>query len=285
MITNIITQKKYIGQTRRNIITRWKEHISLAFSNRNKSKGPLQYSIKRHGSRNFTIKLLENCDNDDVDDKERHYIKTLKTRVNEQGYNISRGGSGYRGPNTCNTQAGEKNSFYGKTHTEITKQKIRTSLRRYNTLIGRGHKRVLTQEEKKLNRARGAARGAQKRKELWKKIGHPRLGKTHTQETKNKIRNAHKGKQLSHEHKKKIGDSHRNIPKGPFTTEHKTKLSNAAKKRKKEPRAIPVRRSDGVMFETLKDAMISVNKNYAKLIKDCCNGLRKDAYGYGWQWL
>lgn len=73
VITNIITGKKYIGQTvthRKNknkyrpfgSISRLKDHISEAINNTKENQCKiLNNSIRKHGSHNFDVKLITRC--------------------------------------------------------------------------------------------------------------------------------------------------------------------------------------------------------------------------------
>jgi len=92
-ITNTINQKSYVGLTRKdNPTDRWKEHI------RNATAGRLDYPIyvamRKYGTHNFRFKILEECGEDKVTERERHFIKELNT-YNDGGYNATTGGEGW----------------------------------------------------------------------------------------------------------------------------------------------------------------------------------------------
>lgn len=106
-ITNTVTNKMYIGQTCKDINTRWRNHIS---SIKNERGCPaLRDAIKKHGFDKFEFKLLLICFDDCIYDIERYYIAKFNTRV-PNGYNISPGGMG--------------GGFTGLQHTEETKKII-----------------------------------------------------------------------------------------------------------------------------------------------------------------
>jgi group I intron endonuclease len=90
-ITNIITQKLYVGQTKRSIQRRFKSHISEA--NRNLYDTYLHRSIRKYGKENFTIDLLEECNSDNISKREIFWIQTLNTKA-PNGYNLHEGGFG-----------------------------------------------------------------------------------------------------------------------------------------------------------------------------------------------
>lgn len=92
-ITNNINHKSYIGLTRKdNPTDRWKEHI------RNASEGRLDYPIylamRKYGTHNFRFRILEECSEDRVSERERHFIKEFNT-YRDGGYNATTGGEGW----------------------------------------------------------------------------------------------------------------------------------------------------------------------------------------------
>ena len=84
-ITNLINNKKYIGITSRNIKIRFQEHCS--------HKRTLIYNaVQKYGKENFKIETLEkNISKEEIDDRERYFIKKYNTLV-PNGYNLSTGG-------------------------------------------------------------------------------------------------------------------------------------------------------------------------------------------------
>ena len=59
LITNLLNGKQYIGQTRRPVLRRFKEHCSL------KEKGTvLNNAIKKYGIDNFKIEIVRKCNTD-----------------------------------------------------------------------------------------------------------------------------------------------------------------------------------------------------------------------------
>ena len=90
-ITNLINGKEYIGQTSLSIQERFKQHIHDA------NKGyynhrPLYNAFNKYGIENFIIEELEECDFQEVNQKEIEYINKFDTYSN--GYNATLGGEG-----------------------------------------------------------------------------------------------------------------------------------------------------------------------------------------------
>lgn len=90
-ITNTVTQKCYIGQTKRTIQRRFTSHISEA--NRNLYDTYLHRSIRKYGKENFIIELIEECNQENISDREIFWIQTLNTK-SPNGYNLHDGGYG-----------------------------------------------------------------------------------------------------------------------------------------------------------------------------------------------
>jgi hypothetical protein len=101
-MTNIITDKIYVGQTRSHKknknkyrpfghIGRFNEHISEALNNtKNSQSSCLNNSIRKHGKNAFKTEIIELCSIDSLNDRETHYIKNLCAQF-PKGYNIREG--------------------------------------------------------------------------------------------------------------------------------------------------------------------------------------------------
>lgn len=89
-ITNLIDNKKYIGQSV-DIYVRWGNHKSALRNNRHDNKH-LQNAWNIYGEENFIFEILSICDTDIIDDVETEYIKLFNTMNRECGYNRESGG-------------------------------------------------------------------------------------------------------------------------------------------------------------------------------------------------
>ena len=93
-ITNIITNKIYIGRTRKTIQERFLAHCYAAQQNKAK-RLKIQNSIRKYGSENFTIELVYECqDEAEYATKEQEYIKLYNSTDPNIGYNVHEGGDG-----------------------------------------------------------------------------------------------------------------------------------------------------------------------------------------------
>lgn len=87
-ITNKVTGKSYIGQTRYTLEFRWRQHLHK------KDNTYFHNSIKKYGPDNFTKEILEECEYSELNSKEIYYIAKYNTFNN--GYNLTIGGDGNR---------------------------------------------------------------------------------------------------------------------------------------------------------------------------------------------
>lgn len=94
-ITNLINNKVYIGQSI-NINKRTKEHFYKAeLESGQDYNSPLHRAIRKYGEENFLVELLEECSVEDLDEREKYYIK-INNSIIPNGYNISHGGQKVR---------------------------------------------------------------------------------------------------------------------------------------------------------------------------------------------
>ena len=101
-ITNTITNKCYIGQTRSHRLNRdkyrpfgymgrFKDHVSESRSNKKNQSKCLNSAIIKYGCDNFTCELLITCELERLNEYEIKYIKEYNTKY-PTGYNLTDGG-------------------------------------------------------------------------------------------------------------------------------------------------------------------------------------------------
>lgn len=128
-VTNRINGKVYIGQTVRNLQERMEEHArhtNTAFDK----------ALRKYGLDAFDVEEIDSASTmDELNQKEMHWIKFYNSIV-PNGYNMCEGGGNTRGfhhseiskrkmsESKSISYLGEKNPFFGKTHSESSKQKM-----------------------------------------------------------------------------------------------------------------------------------------------------------------
>lgn len=91
-ITNKVNGKLYIGQSI-NIAQRWKAHKTRPFNfNSTQYESPLYRAIRKYGLSNFTFEVLEECTEEELNQKEKSYIAYYQSCNPEKGYNLTTGG-------------------------------------------------------------------------------------------------------------------------------------------------------------------------------------------------
>lgn len=97
LIRNKINNKIYIGQSV-NIKRRWLEHLRSGQPEKYPIKSqrdmnvPIHKSMQKYGIDNFDITVLEICEQEQLNDKEKYWIKILSSNDKNIGYNIGEGG-------------------------------------------------------------------------------------------------------------------------------------------------------------------------------------------------
>ena len=138
-ITNRKTGKQYVGQTvthRKNKnkyrpfghIGRFNDHVSEAINNtKTKQCTYLNNAIRKYGEDNFDSELLEMCDKDKLDSREKYYIKDMDTMY-PKGYNLTQGGKTGTdvivNNNSDLNEVKKRGREFGYIHKDSTKKKM-----------------------------------------------------------------------------------------------------------------------------------------------------------------
>ncbi len=121
---------------------------------------------------------------EDLNKKEKYFIKLFNSQNPQIGYNVHKGGQGGNSLNNIDAWSqlhqGKKNGMYDKHHSDITKQKI--------SKANKGRK-----YSNEINKTKGRP-GVLKPNGFGEKIRQANLGKSISEETKQKISNSLKGK-------------------------------------------------------------------------------------------
>jgi len=91
IIENDLNEKKYVGKTTKpNPYQRWKEHkYSYQSPHFNMT---IYHAMRLHGIDNFSFYVIEHCDDDKIDEREKFWISEYNTYLD--GYNSTYGGEG-----------------------------------------------------------------------------------------------------------------------------------------------------------------------------------------------
>jgi len=144
IITNIINNKVYIGQTvshRKNkgkyrpfgFNGRFNDHISEAINNTKKNQCTyLNNSIRKHGRDAFSVKLIEMCKLNELDNREKFHINNSNSLF-PHGYNLTKGGKTLKHVNVINNENlndyKKRGRQFGYKHNDQTKEKMSKRLK------------------------------------------------------------------------------------------------------------------------------------------------------------
>ena len=90
-IINDINEKVYIGQTKETLSSRFSKHCWDA-QNKAEKHSHLHAAIRKYGAEHFSICQVEECPNENLDDREKFWISYYDSYSN--GYNATLGGDG-----------------------------------------------------------------------------------------------------------------------------------------------------------------------------------------------
>lgn len=135
IIENVQTHKVYIGRSK-NLSKRKKEHFRMLRKNVHHNIH-LQRSFNKWGRKNFVFKVLEVCEKESVlFDREKFWLDYFYETDWRMCYNISRDSTTPMTGRKHTEEAkrkmskqkiGIRNSFFGKTHNQDTREKIRNA--------------------------------------------------------------------------------------------------------------------------------------------------------------
>lgn len=172
LITNTITGMKYVGQTKRDAMKRFKEHCTIA-ENTNRNLH-LYNSMRKYGVDKFTFEILESdVEERDLDDRERYYIEKYDTL--NTGYNYTAGGGGMRGYH----HSEETRRKFGASISKVM-WKINTPERTAKIIAAQKGRKFTEEHKRHIKEAVGDRYGE----------NNPFFGKQHSEETRDKISSA-----------------------------------------------------------------------------------------------
>lgn len=181
MTTNLINNRKYIGQK--------KSEVFLG----NKYLGSgiiLRQAVRAYGKENFQVVLIEECDTkEELDEKEKYYIELYNAAYSDEFYNIALGGQSQAHVHSEEEKKKISEKQIGKKLSDETKQRISLSLKEHYL----EHPACAISEEQKL------------------KISEKMKGRAVDDEVRMKISESHIGVPLSDHHKQRISENHADV--------------------------------------------------------------------------
>ena len=246
LITNLINNKKYVGQTiqTKGYKKRFKEHIYSALNHKTHISC-LHKAISKYGPDNFEVKLLiHNIPEDKIDFYECLWIDKLNTYYRNYGYNMTFGGSGVKGYH----------------FTEDVKTRMSCAAKQYWENLSSD------EYERQCHLRSERFKGVPKSEEHKKHLSESRITSGVAKGKNNPFYGRHHS-----EHSKQLIGQKNSKPIGMFSIE----TGECIKKFNSTYEAV----------DYLLNNNITKNKDAASRISKICRGLGKTAYGYNWKFL
>lgn len=248
-IERIKTGKKYIGQ-----------HLGTIDDDYWGSGVAISKAIKKYGRDEFKKYTLEECNIENLNDREQYWIKHYNTFLGE-GYNMDNGGA-------CNS--GYWANLSDEKKAEIHSKRLANRPKNFKQIMHQTHTyRDNRAISKKL-------KGRTYSKETIQKMSDAAMGRKLTDEAKAKISKANLGKTLTPQQCANISKNTKGKPKSFRTEEHKQKLRKPVKQLDLNGNFIK-------LWEAVSFAGNELNIDYTSISK-VCNGKAKTAGGYKWEW-
>ena len=278
-IKNTINNKIYVGQSV-NLESRFTDHKSALRNNRHFNKH-LQDSWNKYGEESFEFNIIEECEDQNLDEREQFYIAKYDSMNPLFGYNRNSGGS-------TNKQLSEElkkhlsSVLMGHYVSPETIEKLRISH------IGKHLSEVAK------HKVSIASKGRTPSEETKRRISKANKGRTASEETKRKLSEAHKGHKWTEEQRLKVVGKYRgeNNPNFGRKASEETRKKQSEAKKGKSPwnkgkscpnRYKPVKDlTNNIMYESVKEAK---EKTGISHIHECASGKRKTAGGIKWKYL
>lgn len=185
-ITNQLNQKLYIGLTTKTRPTdRFSQHRYLAnHPEQEASESYLHKAMRKDGINNFSFEIIEECSNDQLEEREMYWINYYHTWIGDpkcNGYNLTKGGEGTKGfsRQQSATEKQHKKEIltqYYINHPEKKEEQRQRTLQLWQN------------EEYRQKVTNGVKNFYDKHPDIFKGENNPMYGKKHTEEALSKIK-------------------------------------------------------------------------------------------------
>lgn len=271
-ITNLINNKIYIGKTNYSIETRWNQHICAAYSQNNINyNNILHKAIRKYGKENFQIEKIDEIDNDkELSILEQYYIQKYNSCIlqeNNNGYNMTYGGEG-------NCIVNKEDIFYlwdeGKGSIEIH------NILNYHTDTIKKYLETYQNYNKEIDISRN--KGG--------KIVYQFDYNGNLIQEFPSILSAAKELEVDRNVILRCCKKEKNSCKGYYWSFNKNDKFDV-KQLYQQKKYVIIQKENNKIINTYNSFVAAgkaVNIKNTKLIKECCEGKRKSAYGFNWEY-
>lgn len=204
-ITNLINGKVYIGQTRGSVDRRFKRHCTASPGKR----FAIWHAITKHGQNNFKVETIDSASTlEELNDKERYWIKYYDSTDRNRGYNLNEGGGAGALPSA------ETRKKIGDAHRGRKRPPFSKDTRMKISLAAKGRKASSETKTKmsatRKGRSRPEIKGKKRSEEAKKAISKSLKGKKRPPHVIEAVKRAHKGAKRSEVTKTKLKEVWKN---------------------------------------------------------------------------
>lgn len=257
IIRDLENNKVYVGSSK-NPQNRKYEHFSNLRNNKHKNEH-LQNAWNKYGERNFVFEIVENCNLNNLIEREIYFINKFDSLVNTNGYNKL------------------KPSGTHFIHSEESIGKMKFSRKDYRPTKETKQKTSKTMSEKPLT---------EKRLEILKKMQEGRKGTFHTLETKQTISKTKTGVSIwTLEERQQMSIDRKGVKKN-LTNEERQRRSDFMKNRNvssKTKTKMAEKKSKAVLKINELGEIVAEYKSL-KYLKNRTNKRNKDSYNFMWKY-
>jgi group I intron endonuclease len=239
--TNLINYKVYIGRTVNSLKSRISNHYTYARSNKPKDKLYFYKAINKYGENNFEWEIIDKAyNNDELNEKEKYWIKRYKSMNSSYGYNLREGGKGGKLSERTKKKMSDSQkkrtwkhtqAWYDNIHKYLAQRQFSSETLKKMSDSHKGIKMTSINKEKLRQRMLGKqySLGRHQSEETRRKIsvGQKGMPKPKPIDFGEKIRKSRIGFRYTDEQKKELGQAHKN----KMTDEIRKHLSEGQKKR------------------------------------------------------
>jgi group I intron endonuclease len=248
-IERIKTGKKYIGQ-----------HLGVIEDNYWGSGSAISKAIKKYGKKSFKKYILEECNLEDLNEREQYWIKCYNTFLGE-GYNMDDGG--------------KSNSGYWATLDDDKKAEIHK--KRLNNRPDDFKERCkLAAKDRDFSYLSEKLKGRIYSKETLSKMSESAKKRGVIEKNIQKAWDAKRGSKLTPEQCNNISKATKGKKKPPRTEEHKSKLRKPVNQFDLQGNFIKT-------HESVSSASLETGGDYTG-VSNCANGKLKTSGGFIWKW-
>ena len=272
-IINKSNDKIYIGKTTYTIAYRWNQHISAATSDKEKDDYNylLHKAIRKYGADNFTVEVVEEVEDESkLSSREMYWISHYNSCILEEdsnGYNMTYGGEGVSKINKQKIYQLWENGFGSL---EITKQTGHHSTSIKNIL------ETLDGYSKEIDFARNTGNTVFQYNEKGELIGsYPSI--------------SYAARQVGVDPSviSKCCHGHKKSAAGFFWSFKSNEKFEPQKLKTWQTHKVGQYSLNNELickYNSLTEAIRAMGKKQPKYIKECCEGKRKEMYGYIWKY-